>query len=135
MNKLMKALVPYILIAATVLFAYLGVDGIHVRNTYTAATADITGITSEYDFTAEKDIFHVMVRYTVDGAEYETELGSYTSGMRVGQEIKIMYDPSSPDRIVEAGYLGVVLCFGFSVLALFSAAAVFRKNALEKVES
>ncbi|MCR4926614.1 MAG: DUF3592 domain-containing protein [Lachnospiraceae bacterium] len=43
--------------------------------------------------------YHVIVKYTVDGKEYENHLGDMP-GVKVGDNIKIAYNPDDPNEIM-----------------------------------
>ena len=44
-----------------------------------------------------------MVKYTVDGKTYESDLHEYQDDFEVGKEITIRYNPEAPDAIVLPG--------------------------------
>jgi uncharacterized protein (UPF0333 family) len=58
----------------------------------------------------------VFVKYTVDGEEYESEYGEYTSGMRVGQEVEVYYDPENPGDARTGSYFLPVIFMGIGGL-------------------
>ena len=74
----------------------------------------ITNITAYYD--SDDDLQHrVYVRYFVDGREYESEYGTYYTGMTEGQKVKVYYDPGNPRHIRSKGASIVgyaFMCFG-----------------------
>lgn len=41
----------------------------------------------------------VYIKYSVDGATYKSELGYYNSGMSIGDEIEVYYDPENPNKV------------------------------------
>lgn len=57
----------------------------------------------------------VYVKYTVDGKEYISKLGSYSSSWRIGDEFIILYDPENPARITypKGNRNAQILCFSF----------------------
>lgn len=50
--------------------------------------------------------YRVFVKYTVDGEEYDEELGEL-SGIKVGDKIKITYNPENPREISQP--IGMIL--------------------------
>lgn len=46
--------------------------------------------------------YDVYIKYTVKGKEYETYLGEMT-GYKVGDKVKISYNPEDPEQIIQAG--------------------------------
>ena len=75
---------------------------------------------------------NVWIRYTVDGKEYERELGSDTAvsvsssfmkHYRKGDVVKICYDPQNPSRILAGHTPGMQICiliFACVVFLFFS---------------
>lgn len=50
---------------------------------------------------SDGDYDHIVyVRYTVNGREYTTRLGTYTSSMYVGKTVPILYMPNNPSDIM-----------------------------------
>jgi len=128
MNKIFKTLAPVILLAAVVLFTVLGIQDIKAQKTYTETTGVITSITEEQGADADKTDYHVWVSYTVDGESYQSELGSYSSSMKKGDEVAIRYNPENPNDIVQAGVLGVILMFGMAGIALIACVVMTIKK-------
>ena len=66
------------------------------------ATASITGIDEYYDMVGgENTLCHdVYVSYAADGVTYkDVILGSYHSGMKVGDSVEILYMSEDPSQI------------------------------------
>lgn len=64
--------------------------------------------------------YTVMVRYTVDGQEYEQSLGAYDSRWKVGDTLECRYDPENYENITmgSARTAGIViLVCGFALVA------------------
>ena len=84
-----------------------------------STTATITRIEEEYNITDEQYDYHVFVKYTVDGNEYETEYGSYHSGMHEGDEVELWYMSSDPMNITSGNKdLAPFIGLGFAALGL-----------------
>ena len=76
--------------------------------------------------------YQIFVRYTVDGKEYETELGILTE-MEVGSAVRIDYNPDDPTDIGQP--TGVALPIGvmaagavFLAVGVVSAVRTAKKN-------
>ena len=54
--------------------------------------------------------YKVYVKYTVDGEEYEEELGEL-SGIKKGDKMEILYNPKDPTQIAQPSNLLVSLVF------------------------
>ena len=101
-SRLARFLIP----AGIILIVFgLIVFGINKQNQgYVKTEATVTGVTLEEE--AHKDAsgnkveatYTVTVRYTVEGRDYEGELGGL-SKYDVGQKMTIYYDPADPSRI------------------------------------
>lgn len=76
------------------------------QETYVETTAVIT------DFDRDD---YPYVAYTVYGKEYETRLSYSSSTMRLGQEMKIAYDPENPYDVMATGFGAylISIVFGF----------------------
>ena len=73
---------------------YIEVDAVVSKaDLYEEAHTDADGTTVDATYT-------VYVKYTVDGKEYETELG-VLSGYKKDQKIKIYYNPKNPKEITQ----------------------------------
>lgn len=78
----------------------------------------------------------VYVSYEVDGQQYHEQLNYYTSSMRVGQRIKLLYNPDDPNDITTGNnILTYVLCtIGgvFTLIGAFFLFGFFRSRAKMK---
>jgi len=74
----------------------------------------------------------VYIEYTADGTVYNEVLGYYSSGMRVGKEITIMYDPANPKEITlesEVRFLVIMLlALGGLFFAIGGGLITYRKR-------
>ncbi len=109
-------LIGAIFIFIGVLFLVIGIfiasSNIAFKNRAIEQTAYISDIRKEYDGTLSESRRHrsykAYVKYYVDDKEYEERLDYYSGGMRVGDKVKIYYDPDHPDQILSK--------FGFNFL-------------------
>jgi len=128
MRKLLIRFAPVILLAAVVIFTMMGIREVKAQNTFEKTTAVITNIEREY-VGGEKDYeYHVFVRYSAGGTEYESMLDSYSSSMKVGKELKAVYNPEDPYEVKAAGYFASVMCFVMAAIALFAAVSTIIKK-------
>ena len=104
---------------------------------YVKATAVITSVAEEDDLTsddANAKKYIPTVKYTADGKSYETELGAWTDGWKVGTQVKIKYNPNDPTDVISdsPGFGLYLLIIGavIAVVALF----MLIKNAKAKKE-
>ena len=80
---------------------------------------------------AEYDVF---VKYSVDGKEYESELG-ILSGVNVGDAMKVYYNPADPSEVVQMRNQAIIpyVALGLGVLALIGGAINVSK-AVQKLK-
>ena len=73
--------------------------------TYKNWEAVITDIIIENESAVDEEdyIYKTYVKYEIEGKTYEEELGYYASGMKVGDTVKIKYDPYDPSNIYHEG--------------------------------
>lgn len=58
------------------------------------------GTYKKHGKTRHRTDYTVYIDYTVDGQEYHDTLGYYVSGMAVGDEVTVLYDPEDPSRLM-----------------------------------
>ncbi|MBP1561325.1 MAG: DUF3592 domain-containing protein [Oscillospiraceae bacterium] len=109
-------------------------------------SAVITDIQSHYERRAngKSNIEHeTYVEYEIDGQKRESILGYYSSGMYVGQEIQVFYNPEHPNRIevdtpflplIFTGMGGVFAVLGFAFLAVQIKKSALRKRLISDGE-
>lgn len=78
-----------------VLFLAAGLIGSTITGNFIAKCEETTGVITRLDRAGES----AYAAYTVGGERYESKLDAYTSSMRVGNEIKIFYDPQDPSSL------------------------------------
>ncbi|MBQ6671202.1 MAG: DUF3592 domain-containing protein [Firmicutes bacterium] len=94
-----------------------------VREEYT--DSDSTHHDAEYD---------VTVKYTVNGREYESELG-VLSNIKAGDNIKVFYNPEDPGEVVQMRNQALIpyICIGVGALALIGGIISIVK-AMQKIK-
>lgn len=95
-------------------------------------TAEITKITQT---TIGEDItYNVFVKYTIDGTEYNVELGAYAPTYAVGKIITIQYDPANPAKpyVKSVNTIFIVIAVALIVLGtaivIMTAIKVIKNN-------
>lgn len=89
----------------------------------------ITNIEERYDSSQEDTDYSVYIEYTVDGILYENaSYPSYHTGMDVGDEVIVLYDPNDPEFIEAPGsekvpivtLIAGIITVGISIVMFFS---------------
>ena len=91
---------------------------------------DAVIVRMEKERDSDGDYQHIVyVRYIVDGREYTTRLGTYTSSMYVGKTVPIFYMPNNPSDIMygKLTKFTVIVFFGMGgVIFIIGVIALFR---------
>ena len=84
-------------------------------------------------FTHEEASYTTYVKYTVDGKEYEEELG-ILSNVMVGERMTLRYDPENPAQIMTdtSIVLPVVIIAGGGVMLIISLISFLRTRKSKK---
>jgi len=120
--------VGVIMIGLGVYFGFIRADG------YVKTTGVIVSLEEVYNPT-ENDIdavsYQPTVRFTVDGTEYQVEVGTYVEKDKLGQEMKIKYDPADPTKVEadQPGFAIYLLVVGGILVAV--SIFIFVKNRLQ----
>lgn len=79
----------------------------------------------------------VYVSYKIDGETYESTLGYYTSGMRVGDSAEVWYRPDNPHKIKskEATNFGIWILGAMGVIFLVLGVLAFIQTVTGKGET
>lgn len=95
-----------------------------VREEYT--DSDSTHHDAEYD---------VSVKYTVNGREYESELGILTGKIKVGDSVRVFYNPEDPGEVVQMRNQALIpyIFIGVGALALIGGIISIVK-AMQKIK-
>lgn len=118
MQKFMNRFAPYLFILAAVVLCVIGTLEYKKQKSYSETDATIVSIVSEDAGGTDNDTMKVTVSYTVDGKQYEGELGSYNVGMKEGASVKIKYDPENPESITKSGMLATSVVFLMAVICV-----------------
>ena len=65
--------------------------------------------TTDSEGNTEEAIYDIYVKYTVDGKEYDTELGEMPE-RKVGDKITIVYNPDNPSEISQPSSIILNIC-------------------------
>lgn len=125
MSKPQRIIATVFLIAGLILLgvgAYLGIIPAIPKEFTGTTQATITDIIVSYGTTTtngrRNEHRNALVAYEVNGQSYERELGHYSTGMAVGQQVEIQYDTREPGTISSPGgrLLGTLICLGLGVV-------------------
>lgn len=111
------AVTAFLLIGGLV-FTITGVVKVYQICKYPSTTAVITKIEFEEGVGDEAYSYDVTVKYAVDGTSYEGMIDTGKSSMKVGDSVKIRYNPENPTTITSAGVGVVAISLGLGVLLL-----------------
>ena len=98
----------------------IGSIGLKQAGTWPATTGEIQSIELIHEAVDvdDDDIYEVMVKYTVDGKTYVSDLGVAQDDFEVGKVIDILYDPANPDAIILPGKTGPTVAIIGGVVAI-----------------
>lgn len=125
MSKIQRIIATLFLVVGLILLgigAYLGFVPAIPKEFTGTTQATITDITISYGSTTtngqRNEHRNVLIAYEVNGQIYERQLGHYSTGMAIGQQVDIMYDTREPGTISSPGgrLLGTLICFGLGVV-------------------
>ena len=110
-----------------VAFIVLNIIGIKQANTWPGTTGEIQSIELIHEAVDDEDTdeYEVMVKYTVDGKTYVSDLGVKLDDFEVGQVIDILYNPEAPEAIVLPGVTGSIIGIVIGVVAIIGAVIMF----------
>lgn len=129
-SKIKSLLIKIVLLAGGISFIVLGVTGLANRKSFDTTNAVITRIESS-DVTTSDGVqtnYDVYVAYTLDGKDYESELGYYKAGMQVGDELEILFNPENPEEIQETTVVGGILQIAMGLLCIACDVKMFIKG-------
>lgn len=110
-----------------VAFIVLNIIGIKQANTWPGTTGEIQSIELIHEAVDDEDTdeYEVMVKYTVNGKTYESDLGVKLDDFEVGQVIDILYNPEAPEAIVLPGAAGSIIGIVIGVAAVIGSIIMF----------
>ena len=76
--------------------------------------------------------YKINVKYTVDGKEYDTELGELSGNYKVGNKMTIYYNPDDPKQITQTISLILPLCLMGVGGVMFVGGIISVMNAIKK---
>ena len=128
-RRLSALLMALVFFAAGVFLIVLGFQNSKQQKTFTETTAVITRIEREPRAGSDREYdYHVFVKYTVGGKEYENELGEYSSSFKEGAAISIKYDPANPNNIIAAAGTFRTVMFIMGTVAIISSLVLALKT-------
>jgi len=90
------------------ILAAIGIGGGISKHKFNSSTPETTAVITRIERYGDDD-HRVMIKYTVEGSEYKTELGYYSSGMHEGKKVKLHYDPDDPYKFKTTSYFTDIL--------------------------
>ena len=118
-----KLLYPLLVIIAGIAFIVFGAVNFAQHNKYVETDAVVSKVTIIETFYDEPDDVEIMVRYTVDGKEYESLLNNTSTNLKEGQTIKVKYDPADPSKVISSIKSYAFIAIGLG--ALFALGGLF----------
>ncbi len=76
--------------------------------------------------------YKIFVKYTVDGKEYEEELGELSGKYKEGEKMTIYYDPKNPSEITQTTSLVLPIVMIAGGIAAFIGGIISGVNAIKK---
>jgi hypothetical protein len=113
-----RLLYPLLALLAGIAFIVFGVINFSQHNKYIETDAVVSKVTIIETFYDEPDDVEILVRYTVDGKEYESQLNNTSTNLKEGQNIKVKYDPSDPSKVISASKSYAFIAIGFGALVV-----------------
>ena len=113
-----------------IVFIVIGIKGIKQDNTWpdTQGTIQSIELIHEAVDSEDTDEYEVMVKYTVDGKTYVSDLHEYQDDFEVGKEITIRYNPEAPDAIVLPGKTVWIIAVIAGVVVAIGGILTFLRN-------
>ena len=96
------------------------------------AVEKIEGIGDE----ADANEYEVSVEHTVDGKRYAATLNMGSTAVKVGQSIKVLYDPKDPTVVHTSSFLSIyAIVVGAAILAVLGVSEFRKRKGLQKVKA
>ena len=76
--------------------------------------------------------YKVSVKYSVDGKDYEEELGELSGKYKEGEKMTIYYDPKNPSEITQTTSLVLPIVMIVGGIAAFASGIVSGANAIKR---
>ena len=87
--------------------------------------------TTDSEGNTDEAIYNIYVKYTVDGKEYDTELGEM-SKRKVGDKITIVYNPNNPSEISQPSSIILNICLLVGGIASLAGGIISSINAVKR---
>lgn len=127
MKKIFGIILAIIVVVGGVFFIISGFKSISNKRYFSHGTGVISSIECE-DSIDDSGEYRVMVKYTIDGTEYESPFDQYRAGMQIGDEIEFIYDLNNPQTISSGSVLSIVILFAVGIVAIIAGATVFIRK-------
>ena len=87
--------------------------------------------TTDSEGNTDEAIYNIYVKYTVDGKEYDTELGEM-SKRKVGDKITIVYNPNNPSEISQPSSIILNICLLVGGIVSLAGGIISSINAVKR---
>ncbi|MBR6331756.1 MAG: DUF3592 domain-containing protein [Dehalococcoidales bacterium] len=118
MNK--RLLITFLAILGGIAFVGFGVFNLIQQGSYIETTAIVSNVEYDYDYAREETEVDITVKYTVDGKEYESLLNSTSTGYKIGDTLKIKYDPKDPSKVINSSKTYAFVAMGFGLVIVIA---------------
>ena len=119
-RRILLIIMPVVFLAASIFCIVMGFKNVGYQKSYLPVSGEITRI-YRVDDGGDDYHFDVFVKYTVDGKEYESLLGEYSSSFREGAAIELKYDPADPVNVITAGGTSSTVLFAMGAVGILCA--------------
>lgn len=112
-------IVPVILLIVTVIFTINSSQKLKTYNECTGTIVDFYETTSSRTTNSHRSkSFSPVVAYTIDGKDYKFVANYYSSSMKIGQDIRILYHSQDhSDAMIKSGlYVGPIILGALTLL-------------------
>lgn len=109
---------PFLMMLGGAAFIIFGVIGIKEADTFVPVKAVIESIDVTPGIGDDPDEYKVIVKYTVDGTAYHSDLGTLSNGDHEGKEIDVLYDPEDLGRVIRPGKAGPIIAIVFGAVVI-----------------
>ena len=131
-NIIARFIIPIVLIAGGILFVCIGFNQNNKVDTFKEVNATITNIDVQYGVGEETNQYTVLVKYTVNGKEYEEEIDNYKASYKVGDEITVKYNPDKPEEVTAMSKGGLALYIAIGAIAALAGVVILIRGLMGK---
>ncbi len=127
-----RFIIPIVLIVGGILFICIGFNQSKNVDTFREVKATITNIDVQYGVGEETNQYTVLVKYSVNGKQYEEPIDNYKSSYKVGDEITVKYNPENPKEVTATTKGALVLYIAVGVIAAIAGVLTLIRGLMGK---